>query len=137
MKVQENNELFRFFFFFFSSFFFCSYFSSRKYSKSESYKTKQAKIGSFNFGHLLIWCTAQDFCRLLISYIIPPKELKQSNDSVGSFNKLFTLVNIRNLNKYFTIILYNIIYLYIQLYSNHTMLCVNWHLKSRFNFQVI
>ena len=43
-------------FFFFFFFLFCSYLSTRKYSKSESYKTKQAKIDSFNwlFIHLVL-----------------------------------------------------------------------------------
>ena len=44
-KFKKTMNCFGFFFFLF----FCSFLSTRKYSKSERYKTKLAKIDSFNW----------------------------------------------------------------------------------------
>ena len=91
-KFKKTMNFFFFFFFFLSR---------RKYSKSERYKTKQAKIDSFNglFIHLVL-CS-----RLLSTFDFICNRAKGTQlinvaMSVGSFKVLynFTLVDIRNLN---------------------------------------
>ena len=75
---------------FFSFFFFCSYLSTRKYSKSERYKTKLAKIDRFNwlFIHLVL-------CSRLLStfdFICNPTKGTQLINvamSVGSINIIY------------------------------------------------
>ena len=98
--------------------FFLISISTRKYSKLERYKTKQAKIDSFNwlFIHLVL-CS-----RLLLTFDFicnPAKGTQLINVamSVRSF-KVIYISGCTESEQLFTINLYNIIYLYIQLDYN-------------------